>query len=94
MVESFKMIQYLKKRLCVSNKAQFSGTVSESCALHSILVIRYFVSSCIIVFCTLFFLVFYRVLISSVRVFGINIFITNHHVICFGDSYVIVFYSN
>lgn len=33
MVESFKMIQYLKKRLCVSNnKAQFSGTVSESCA--------------------------------------------------------------
>jgi hypothetical protein len=34
MVESFKMIQYLKKRLCVSNKAQFSGTVPESCALH------------------------------------------------------------
>lgn len=35
MVESFKMIQYLKKRLCVSNnKAQFPGTVSESCALH------------------------------------------------------------
>ena len=25
MVESLKMIQYLKKRLCVSNKAQFSG---------------------------------------------------------------------
>lgn len=34
MVESFKMIQFLKKRLCVSNKAQFSGTISESCAWH------------------------------------------------------------
>lgn len=34
MVESLKMIQYLKKRLCVSNKAQFSGTISESCAWH------------------------------------------------------------
>lgn len=34
MVESLKVVQFLKKRLCVSNKAQFSGTISESCALH------------------------------------------------------------
>lgn len=34
MVESLKVVQFLKKRLCVSNKAQFSGTVSESCAWH------------------------------------------------------------
>lgn len=34
MVESLKVVQFLKKCLCVSNKAQFSGTVSESCALY------------------------------------------------------------
>lgn len=34
MVESLKVVQFLKKRLCVSTKAQFSGTISESCALH------------------------------------------------------------
>lgn len=34
MVESLKVVQFLKKRLCVSNKAQFSGTISESCAWH------------------------------------------------------------